>query len=347
MLKPLSTAEVNFQLGDEIGAEGKNSQVFRARDVQLDAELAIKKVEKIRLSDVDEFFQEASLLYLCSHTNVVPIHYACQDEDHIYLAMPFFENGSLKGRMAAGNLTVREIITYSTQFLSGLHNIHSKGLIHFDIKPDNILLSTRGEAMLSDFGLAKQAAFSGKAGQDRIYGKMTPPEAFSTDEFTRHFDIYQVGLTLYRLVNGDSNFYEQYDNFIENGMPKRHRFRHAVVNGQFPSRAQFPEHIPNRLITTIRTCLSIAPQDRFHSASEIVNSFADIEGELLDWRLIAQDGNREWIKTSDGRTFRLRVNAEGASEATRQIGGGQVRRIRDYCQQAISRADIKRFLREN
>jgi serine/threonine protein kinase len=345
MLKPLSTAEVNFHLGDEIGTEGRNSQVFRARDVQLDAELAIKKVEKARLGDVDEFFQEASLLYLSSHTNVVPIHYACQDEDHIYLAMPFFESGSLKRRMAAGYLTVREIITYSTQFLSGLHNIHSKGLIHFDIKPDNILLSTRGEAMLSDFGLAKQTAFSGRAGQDRIYGKMTPPEAFNTDEFTRHFDIYQVGLTIYRLAVGDSVFYEQYENFVENGVLNRDRFRHAVVNGQFPLCAQFPEHIPNRLINTIRTCLSTIPQDRFHSASEIVNSFADIEGELLDWRLSSQEGDREWIKTTGDRTLHLRVNAGGASEATRQIGDGQVRRVREYCQQAISRADIKQFLR--
>lgn len=347
MLKPLSTAEVNFQLGDEIGAEGKNSQVFRARDVQLDAELAIKKVEKARLGNVEEFFQEASLLYLSSHTNVVPIHYACQDEDHIYLAMPIFENGSLKGRMAKGHLTVREIITYSTQFLSGLHNIHSKGLIHFDIKPDNILLSTRGEAMLSDFGLTKQTSFGGRAGQDRIYGKMTPPEAFATDEFTRHFDIYQVGLTIYRLAVGDSVFYEHYENYVEDGVLNRHRFRHAVVNGQFPSCAQFPEHIPNRLITTIRTCLSRVPQDRFHSASEIVNSFADIEGELLDWKLSAQGGGREWAKITGDRTLRLRVDGDGASEATRQIGGGQVRRIREYCQQAISRADIKRFLREH
>ncbi|MES3675893.1 serine/threonine-protein kinase [Halomonas elongata] len=346
MLKPLSTAEVNFHLGHEIGAEGRNSQVFRARDVQLDAELAIKKIEKARLGDVDEFFQEASLLYLSSHTNVVPIHYACQDDEHIYLAMPFFENGSLKGRMATGHLTVREIISYSTQFLSGLHNIHSKGLIHFDIKPDNILLSARGEAMLSDFGLAKQTVFGGRAGQDRIYGKMTPPEAFNTDEFTRHFDIYQVGLTIYRLAVGNSVFYEQFENFVENGALNRHRFRHAVVNGQFPSCSQFPEHIPHRLITTIRTCLATPPQERFNSASEIVNSFADIEGELLDWRLSDQGGDREWTKTTGDRTLRLKVDAGGASEATRQIGGGQVRRVRDFCQQAISRADIKRFLRE-
>lgn len=324
-----------------------NSKVFRARDVQLDAELAIKQVEKSKFADVDEFFEEACLLHLSSHSNVVPIHYACQDDDNIYLAMPFFQNGSLKAKLSNTALTVREIITYSTQFLSGLHNIHSKGLIHFDIRPDNVLISSREEAMVSDFGLAKQTSFSGMAGQDRIYGKMTPPEAFGTEDFTRHFDIYQAGLTIYRLCVGDKAFYDQYEGFVDNDVLDRHRFRHAVLNGQFPSLDCFPEHIPQRLITTIRTCLAREPQDRFSSASEIVNSFADVEGELLDWRLEIHAGYREWRKVAGDRTIRFRVNDDRSSHATKQSGGGQERRVRDYCRANISRADIKRFLRGN
>lgn len=347
MLRPLSTAAVSFELGDEIGAEGGNSKVFRAHDVQLDAELAIKKVEKAKLADVDNFFDEASLLYISSHSNVVPIHYACQDDDYVYLAMPFFENGSLKTKISSTALTVREIITLSTQFLSGLHNIHSKGLIHFDIKPDNILLSSRGEAMVSDFGLAKQTSFSGVAGQDRIYGRMTPPEAFGAEEFTRQFDIYQAGLTIYRLCVGDEVFYSQYEAFVENGNVDRHRFRHAVLNSQFPSLDCFPEHIPQRLITTIRTCLAREPRDRFSSASEIVNSFADVEGGLLDWRIDVQPDYREWRKVDGDRVTRLRVNEDGSSCASKQTDGGGERKIREYCKPSISRADIKRFLKEN
>ncbi|HYW91159.1 MAG TPA: protein kinase [Gammaproteobacteria bacterium] len=208
------------------------------------------------------------------------------------------------------------------------------------------MLSARGEAVLSDFGLAKQTSFSGQAGQDRIYGKMTPPEAFSTDEFTRHFDIYQAGLTIYRLAVGDESFYRQYEGFVADGTLNRNQFRHAVVNGKFPSFEQFPEHIPLRLIKTIRTCLARDPQKRFSSASEIVNSFADIDGKLLDWRLEIHTDYREWRKVQGGRRFRLRVNKDGSSQARRQIDDKPERRINEYCQEAISRSDIKRFLRE-
>jgi serine/threonine protein kinase len=346
MLKPQNTAEVAFELGEEIGLEGKNSTVYKAKDVQLDATIAIKKVVKASISSVDEYFEEASLLYLSNHTNVVPIHYACQDADYIYLAMPYFEKGSLKTKIGATNLTVREVLTYCTQFLSGLHNIHSKRLIHFDIKPDNILLSSHGEAVVSDFGLAKQIAYSGVAGQDRVYGKMTPPEAFGPPNFTRQFDIYQSGLTIYRLCVGDESFYRQYNAFIDNGVLDRAGFRHAIINGTFPSRDNFPEHIPQTLITTIKTCLMRNPDERFSSASEVVNSFADLDGEFLDWRLDVQPDYREWKNVQKERVTKLRVNNDNSSQASRKIGEGQERRISGYSKNNISRAEIKRFLRE-
>ena len=64
--------------------------------------------------------------------------------------------------------------------------------------------------MLSDFGQAKQTNYSGVAVQDRLCGKMIPPEALDTDQLTRTFDIYQISLTLYRMCNGNDKFYRQF-----------------------------------------------------------------------------------------------------------------------------------------
>lgn len=347
MLKPYSVAEVQFELGEEIGSEGKNSQVYRANDPQLGAELVIKRMLKTSLSSVDQYFSEATLLYQSSHSNIVPIHYACQDSDSIFLAMPYYSNGSLKSRMNDGFLTVRDIVKYATQVLSGLQNIHSKRLIHFDVKPDNILISDRGEALISDFGLAKQTSFGGVAQQDRIYNKMVPPEAFRTDTFTSQFDIYQMGLTLHRMCVGDSSFYSNFQNYFENGTLNRDSFRHAVVNGHFPDKTGYPEHIPARLVTCIAGCLKNSLAERLKSAVDVINEFAAIDGKLLDWQYEVSGGVRAWTKSVQEATIRLQVNDDLSSEAIKFSATGNSRRIVKYCKSIITRTEIKKFLRDN
>lgn len=348
MLKP-NTAELSFTIGAEIGHDGQNSKVFRAIDLQLNAEMVVKQIPKQSFSDVNEWFTEASLLYMSAHPNVAPIHYACHDDENIFLAMPFYKNGSLKSRMRSSPpMTIREIIVFSTQILSGIHNIHSKGLIHFDIKPDNVLLSDRGEALLCDFGLAKQTSYSGVAGQDRIYGKMVPPEAFGSDEFTKQFDIYQVGLTMHRMCVGDQKFYEEYNSFIESGQLNRDNFKFAVRNGKFPNREQYPEHIPQKLVTAIRKCLQNDLNDRYKSAIEVVNDISDIEEKLLDWSMEGNDQMYKWLKRlDDGREYQIIVNADQSSIACQRSFTGSERRFADYCSDNLNRASLKRFLREH
>src|SRR6266567_4599084 len=172
MYKPYSKAEITFDLIKEIGTDGKNSHTYVARDHQLDAEIVIKQIAKSTLASAKSFFDESKALYASAHPNVVQIHYACEDVDYVYLAMPYYRRGSVKGLITNQHMTVREIIAAVCQILSGLHNIHSKGLIHFDVKPDNVLLSDRGDALLSDFGLAKPMDLTGTAIQDRFYTRM-------------------------------------------------------------------------------------------------------------------------------------------------------------------------------
>jgi serine/threonine protein kinase len=227
MLKPYNRAELTFDLEREIGGDGQNSRTFVAKDHQLDAQIVIKQVAKAKLASPENFFDEAKALYASAHPNVVPIFYGCFDADCIFLGMPFYKRGSLHALMLTKHLTVREIIVFSSQILTGLHNIHSKGLIHFDVRPNNVLLSDRGEALLSDFGLAKQMNLEGVALQDRIYFKTIAPEGLTGDEFTRAFDIYQFGLTLYRMCNGEESFAAQFQKYGTGANFDRADFRYA------------------------------------------------------------------------------------------------------------------------
>ncbi|WP_175947598.1 serine/threonine-protein kinase [Burkholderia pyrrocinia] len=346
MLKPYSKAEVSFDLRQEIGQEGANSNTYVAHDDQLDAEIVIKKIPKNCLDSVTTFFDESRILYLSSHPNVVQIYYACQDADNIFIAMPYYRRGSLNALINSRYLTVREIVVLGCQIASGLHNIHSKRLVHFDIKPDNILLSDRGEALISDFGLSRRLTSAGTAGQDRMYFKMRPPEAYGTSDFTRAFDIYQLGLTLYRMCNGNAVFEEQFARFGTNPSTfDRDGFRFDVRNARFPDRDSFEDHIPDRLRRLVRKCLAPAPTDRFQAAIDVSNELAQVE-DRLDWQFEKQGATRIWTRVDGSKHYQLTVDGSNTSRAEKTTESGRTSRITDYCKTGITSREIRRFLGE-
>lgn len=345
MLKPFHQANLEFDIIREIGQDGQNSQTFVTYDHQLNAEIVAKRIEKAKLNSPKQFFEESQALYASAHPNVVQIHYACFDNDHIFLAMPFYRQGSVKSLIESRFITVREIVTLGAQILAGLHNIHSKNLIHFDVKPDNILLSTRGEALVSDFGLAKQMNYYGIAAQDRLYGKMIPPEALVTDHFTRTFDIYQFGLTLYRMSNGNEHFNQQFASY---GPPRnfdRVQFNLDLRNGRFPDRSSFLPHIPATLRNIIKKCLDVDSANRYQSAIDVANALAGIDGECLDWHYLPQANRRIWRKNKNGTFYEMIVNADGSSACYKMVNGGRPRKVGDGCKATITEKELQKLFK--
>ncbi len=340
---PYQKAQVSFKKIEEIGQEGQNSKVYRVHDEYLDAEMVIKEVEKTPGFSADEYFSEARTLYTSTHPNVVQVSYACEDDDRIYVASPFYKNGSLKRLIDNRFLTVKEIIRYSSHALNGLHNVHSKGLIHFDIKPDNILISDRNEALLADFGLTKVMNADGIAQQPLLYVKQMPPEVFGNREkaFDNRFDIYQIGLTMYRMCVGNQLFDQQFGVY-ETG----EQFARDVIAGKFPDRKAYPLHIPKKLQKVINKCLKPNPGDRYGAAIEVVNAIADINGSILHWRYIPTEEERTWQQELDGVTKTISICNMRSSKAYRKNGDSPQRRITAFCKQTITDAEIVSFLEQ-
>jgi serine/threonine protein kinase len=338
MFNPYTAAQVNFAKLKEIGGEGKNSKAFIAHDYQLDAEVVIKEILKAKLVHQATFFEESRTLYLSSHPNIVQLHYACEDAGCVYLAMPFYKSGSVKSLMAKRHLSVREIVRYGCQVLSALHNIHSKRLVHFDIKPDNILLSDRNEALLSDFGQAKFVDEDGFATPDGLYNRMVPPEVLETKDFTAAVDIYQFGLTLYRMCNGDQDFYEQLGKLTAATFPD------ALRKGDFPDRKAFLPHIPSKLRSIIKKCLQVKPADRYATALDVANDLALIDGEILDWQFDNASGDNVWTKDAGELSYRLLVTADGKSEMTKSKSGGKAQRVVAACKASMTMKEVEKIL---
>jgi len=349
MMYPCQKAIVSFQKTREIGAEGKNSKVYLAHDKNIDGEVVIKEIEyrkdDVTIVDLNDFYDEARKLFKSSHPNVVQLYYACEDDRNIYIAMPFYKNGTIKSLLAKKQLTAREVIKYAVEFLSGLHNIHSKGLIHFDIKPDNIMLSDRNEAMVSDFGLTQLVNDDGVAWVSSVYTRIIPPEfidGYSKGDlsFDRTFDIYQVGVSLYRMCCGDAEFYKQWDM-----LGSQENFIKSLKNGTFPDREKYLPHIPDKLRKVINKCMHVDKTKRFQSALDVINAIADIDSNLLDWEYtIGSDDIKRWKKTDKkGNLYVLEVSVDGKSTAMKTTSNTS-QRVTDYCIKNISNDDIVSFL---
>lgn len=296
----IKTTRLGFELRDEIGQEGLNSQVFKSFDTQLDATIVVKRIEKSKFTDASKYYEEAKRLYASEHPYVVQIKYSSEDDDYIYLAMPYYPKGSLKKLIDTRFLTVREIIRYATQFLSGLNNIHVKKLVHYDIKPDNILLSDGNEALISDFGLAKNTNSIGLAEIGQIYVKHVPPEAFAADVADMRFDIFQAGLSLYRMCNGNEEFDRQLAQFSD-----LDSFQKAVESGIFPDRKNYLPHIPKKLRKIVNKALAVYVADRYQTVLALLNDLALIDG-AIDWQYTRgadeekwefDDGERKYLKS--------------------------------------------------
>ncbi len=339
MLKLETIAEQGFTLEEEIGFEGRNSHVFKSYYPAFKTYLVTKRIRKVDFSNIDEYFQEASIVYSINHPNVVPIQYACQDNEFIYLAMPYLKNGSLSSLMGKRFLTVREIIKYLNQIISGLSQIHSKSLIHFDIKPDNILLSDKNMAMISDFGLSRYINQYGLGKQDLVYLKHMPPEATENIHFSNSFDVYQLGMTIYRMCIGNTKFNHQFT------YQTRGELCEAIIKRKFPSPDAYPPHIPMRLKKVISNCLHISPDERYQSVNDIMKDLASVKECWFDWVYEENNVLKKWSKIRKGSTITLEVDNNNVANAKKITSKGS-RKITKCCGIPLKNNEIREFLRK-
>ncbi|GMO58283.1 hypothetical protein BwSF12_75360 [Bradyrhizobium ottawaense] len=343
MFSALTTAQVAFQKGEEIGGEGKNSQTYKAYDPQLNATIVIKQMPKAKMADAACYFNESRSLYASAHPNVVQVHYACEDDEYVYVAMPLYKNGSVKTLLGKRYLTVREIVRIGCQVLTGLHNVHSKGLVHFDIKSDNVLLSDRQEALISDFGLAKPLS-DGVATPDGIYEPNWPPEALVQAEFDCRFDIFQFGLTLYCMSVGLDAYKAQYLRYFgEDGQLDVVKFTADIAAGTYPDRGAFPPHVPARLKSVCKRCLEVDPANRYQSALEAMNDLAQVDGNL-DWQFQESGEDKIWTKTVDGTSLTFTVRSDLTSTLYKSVNDGPPRKQTPGCLSNVKPRDISKVL---
>lgn len=302
--------ELSFTELAKIGDNGWNSEVFLGNDPQLGTNFAYKKIKKDSFRDACEFFGEAQKIQKARHPHVVEIKYACQTSDAVWLAMPYYDRGSLQGVLNQRFLTVRESIHYAVHFLTGLQHIHAQKLLHLDIKPANILIDEGGNALLADFGCARDLDENFLATPGAIYPLHQVPERFTVAKVSIASDIYLSGLTLYRLCNGDALFFQPISGRKSKAETEdqkvRNKLNDKIKKGKYPDRSAFLPHIPQQLRRAIRKALMVDPDERFQSASDFINALSGIETNL-DWQFTEEPQEKCWTLESPASITRIRL----------------------------------------
>ncbi len=250
-----------YKLEKELGRGGMGV-VFLARDTQLDRPVALKFLGSL-VDDSPEFrerfVREARTAARINHPNIIAIYDISASVGKAYIAMEYVEGPSLyRYYTAKGKLAPREAANIIGQACSALAAIHDAGIVHRDIKPDNVLIAKGGLVKLTDFGLAK-AEDNRMTRTGVVMG--TPsymaPEQVLGKEADARSDIYSLGLVFYECLSGQMVFRDQ--NVLE-----------RQLNEMPPPPSQTVEGVPEALDAIIMKCVAKKPDERYASAKELL-----------------------------------------------------------------------------
>jgi tetratricopeptide (TPR) repeat protein len=257
-----------YELRGEL-ARGAMGVVFRAHDPALDRPIALKVIRSEDLRDPESqqrFLRELRILARLRHPNVITVHSAgLSDHGYPYVAMDLIEGGSLRDRLERdGPLPLQEAVRICVQLAKALAYAHSRGVLHRDIKPHNILLDG-DDALLTDFGLAKLVGADAQGltrSGDRIGTPlyMAPEQAQGDNRRVGPAtDVYSLGVTLFHMITGKRPF----------TAPSVVELFTSIIRDPAPSVRRLRPDVDDALEAIIARCLEKDPEDRFPAAAAL------------------------------------------------------------------------------
>jgi serine/threonine-protein kinase len=263
-LAPGATLLGRFQIERLIGSGGMGA-VYLASDRQIGEQVALKVIARGLADDpavADRFRREASAARRITHPNVIRIHDLGEDAGLMFLSMEYFPGRTLAAIVAARRqLPLGDATPILRQVCDALRAAHAAGVVHRDLKPQNILVNDRGEVRVIDFGLAKAAAQRSLTATGLILG--TPdymaPEQVRGQPVDHRADIYSLGAMTYHLLCGRPPFVAE--------SPIAVGFLHCH-EAPAPLTAHVPT-VPAEVEAAVLRCLAKSPGERWNSVEEL------------------------------------------------------------------------------
>src|SRR3989449_454110 len=281
---PTGTKFGRYEIGSQIGAGGMG-EGYLAEDTRLHRKFALKTLPADLASNQDRmrrFDQEAMAAASLNHPHIAHIYEIGESEGVHFIAMEYVDGQTLREKIHRDKASLLKLLKYLTQVADGLSKAHAAGVVHRDLKPDNIMITRDDYAKILDFGLAKlieptgpkpdrEGGLSGVATavmrQHSIpgmvmgtVGYMSPEQATGrVNEIDHRSDIFSFGCILFEAATGQKAF--EGKDVLDS--------LHKIVHAPTPQIKDFNAEAPDELQKIVRRCLAKDPDERYHSIKDV------------------------------------------------------------------------------
>jgi serine/threonine protein kinase len=278
---------------EELVGHGGMSSVYKARDALLERHVALKILHDQYSGDddfVERFKREARSVAQLQHPNIVTVIDRGEEDGRQYIVFEYIDGENLKEHVVRkGRLEVREALEIALEVARGLAFAHEQGLIHRDVKPQNILLNGDGRAKVTDFGIARTVDVDGMTQTGTVLGTSNyiAPEQASGQRVDTQSDVYALGAVLYELLAGDVPF--PGESFVVVAMKHMHEPAPNVLDVR--------GDVPLRVAAAVDRALEKDPEQRFPTmdafAAELEACLAELDrGEDGDATMVIPSAQR-------------------------------------------------------
>jgi serine/threonine protein kinase/tetratricopeptide (TPR) repeat protein len=272
-----------FEIGERLG-KGAMGEVYRAQDTRLKRAVALKRLSPYLRSDPlyrTSFEQEAERASAFRDTHAAAIYDVIEDRDELFLVMELVEGQTLRERLQTP-ISINEFLQIAIDCAAALDAAHRCSLVHCDIKPENIMLTTSGQVKILDFGVAKhlprsdQSSTIDRSGSSGGTPAYMPPEVLLERIPDSRADIFSLGVVLYEGLAGHHPFASA--SYVET--------THRVLHEQPTSLRILHPNIPEELERIVTRAMAKDPAERYMSASDLVDDLTAVQGGITPSRLL-------------------------------------------------------------
>jgi eukaryotic-like serine/threonine-protein kinase len=265
----------HYQITSRLGAGGMGV-VYLARDTRLERLVALKFLPFDVTLDEEQklrFVREAKASAALEHPNIGTIHEIAEAPDgRMFIVMGYYDGDTLRQRIQRGRFAANEAVEIARQVASGLAHAHSRGIVHRDVKPNNILVTCEGVVKIIDFGLAKSRELSTVTRAGRVMGTVAylSPEQARGEDVDQRSDVWSLGAVLYEMLTGHVPFRGEHPAASI----------HNILNADPTPVSELCPDVPLQIDQIVRRTLEKDPKSRYPSASELLKALVEYQSSV-------------------------------------------------------------------